>query len=379
VALLLLGRSEVWLGEPKLDAQTHLHTRLTEIVPCLVPVCFFFRINTNRDARRRRRGVQLSAVSSQPLRHQPSRPSQAKQDSSKQAKSEMVTTRRMSTGATPAKARSAKAASSPTTPSRRSSKAAPATPSGSRTPRRGAAATTTAAAAAAAGKRSGGSGGGGGTSSSAAADAKAKAIRLLLKAMGIYACFIYWGIVQERVTTTEYQPAPGLGGKPGRYSSMIALNGAFDQSTKLHRSPLTPSNCARSDALAACVRVCCAIDPTRETAHGTNVGRRSHRALFNIYFTTNAHHTTPQQRPWLWRPASSAWSCMRSPGASLPRSPRSGGRPSPTPSPRPSAVSIKHRTGLGVGAESEREGKATHRPFAPAPAQTSRCGTSASP
>lgn len=119
----------------------------------------------------------------------------------------MVTTRRMSTGATPAKA------GAPTTPSRRRSTAAssrsPATPSGGRTPRRAA--------------KASGSGGGGG----AGADAKTKALRLVVKAMGIYVCFITWGIVQERVTTTEYQPAPGLGGRPGRYSSMITLNGAW--------------------------------------------------------------------------------------------------------------------------------------------------------
>lgn len=128
----------------------------------------------------------------------------------------MVTTRRMSTGITPAKR-----AVSPSTPTRRrspsTSKAAaptPATPAGSRTPRRGAAAA-----------RAGKSGKGG--SGAAATDGKTRAIRLLVKAMGIYACFIYWGIVQERVTTTEYQPAPGLGGKPGRFNSMITLNGPY--------------------------------------------------------------------------------------------------------------------------------------------------------
>lgn len=126
----------------------------------------------------------------------------------------MVTTRRMSTGATPAKR-----AASPSTPTRRrspsTSKAAvPATPATPRTPRRGAA-----AAKAGKGAAKGGKG-------AAAADGKTKAVRLLIKAMGIYACFIYWGIVQERVTTTEYQPGPGLGGKPGRFTSMISLNGA---------------------------------------------------------------------------------------------------------------------------------------------------------
>ena len=126
----------------------------------------------------------------------------------------MVTTRRMSTGATPAKR-----AASPSTPSRRrststSKAAAPATPSGSRTPRRGGASK----AAAAAKSTAGGSG---------ASDFKTKGLRLAVKALGIYACFIYWGIVQERVTTTDYQPGPGLGGRPGRFSSMISLNGAW--------------------------------------------------------------------------------------------------------------------------------------------------------
>lgn len=124
----------------------------------------------------------------------------------------MVTTRRMSTGATPAKR-----VASPSTPSRRrststSKAAAPATPSGSRTPRRGGASKASAAKSAARG----------------GSDFKTRGLRLAVKALGIYACFIYWGIVQERVTTTEYQPGPGLGGRPGRFSSMISLNGACD-------------------------------------------------------------------------------------------------------------------------------------------------------
>lgn len=125
----------------------------------------------------------------------------------------MVTTRRMSTGATPAKR-----AVSPSTPSRRrststSKAAAPATPSGSRTKRRGAASKASSAA------KSTASGG---------KYIKNKELRLAFEAAGIYACFITWGIVQERITTTDYQPGPGLGGRPGRFSSMISLNGACD-------------------------------------------------------------------------------------------------------------------------------------------------------
>lgn len=121
----------------------------------------------------------------------------------------MVTTRRQSTGATPAKG------SDPSTPrSWRKSTAA------ASTPRRAASPGPKASSNAAAKKAKAGS------SSSGGEDGTAKGIRLLMKALGIYACFIYWGIVQERVTTTDYQPAPGLGGKPGRYPSMVTLNGA---------------------------------------------------------------------------------------------------------------------------------------------------------
>jgi UDP-galactose transporter B1 len=49
-------------------------------------------------------------------------------------------------------------------------------------------------------------------------------VRLLIKALGIYVCFIYWGFVQERVTTTTYQPAAGIDAKPGRFSAMATLN-----------------------------------------------------------------------------------------------------------------------------------------------------------
>lgn len=49
-------------------------------------------------------------------------------------------------------------------------------------------------------------------------------VRLLIKALGIYVCFIYWGLVQERVTTTAYKPAAGLEVKPGRFNAMAALN-----------------------------------------------------------------------------------------------------------------------------------------------------------
>lgn len=129
----------------------------------------------------------------------------------------MVTTRRMSTGPTPAKG------GSPSTPSRRRSSAA-ATPSGSRTPRRAASPgpnkASKAPKAPAAKASAAGSSGKNGV-------ATAKGVRLLMKALGIYACFIYWGIVQERVTTTDYQPAQGLGGKPGRFAAMITLNGAY--------------------------------------------------------------------------------------------------------------------------------------------------------
>lgn len=129
----------------------------------------------------------------------------------------MVTTRH-STGATPAK----RGAGAPSTPSRRRSTATkgPPTP---RTPRRAASpapAKRAAVTSSSSSSKKGAAAGGSGT------DAKTKAMRLVVKALGIYVCFIYWGIVQERVTTTEYQPAPGVGGKPGRYSSMIALNGA---------------------------------------------------------------------------------------------------------------------------------------------------------
>jgi len=137
----------------------------------------------------------------------------------------MVTTRRQSVGATPAKARGA---GTTTTPSRRrspagsattnsSGKKAAAAPATPRTPRGGRAA----AASKGKGKAAAESKTGGGS------QAKAKAIRLVFKALGIYACFIYWGIVQERVTTSEYQPAPGWGGKPGKFNSMITLNGSF--------------------------------------------------------------------------------------------------------------------------------------------------------
>ncbi len=138
----------------------------------------------------------------------------------------MVTTRRQSVGATPAKARSA--GTTTTTPNWRRSpassatnsssgkKAAAAAPATPRTPRGGRAA----AASKGKGKAAAESKTGGGS------QAKAKAIRLVFKALGIYACFIYWGIVQERVTTSEYQPAPGWGGKPGKFNSMITLNGS---------------------------------------------------------------------------------------------------------------------------------------------------------
>lgn len=49
-------------------------------------------------------------------------------------------------------------------------------------------------------------------------------VRLLIKALGIYVCFIYWGLVQERVTTTAYKPAADLDAKPGRFNAMAALN-----------------------------------------------------------------------------------------------------------------------------------------------------------
>lgn len=47
-------------------------------------------------------------------------------------------------------------------------------------------------------------------------------VRLLVKALGIYVCFIYWGFVQERVTTTAYQPAAGYDAKPGKFSAMVS-------------------------------------------------------------------------------------------------------------------------------------------------------------
>ncbi|EWM21922.1 udp-glc gal endoplasmic reticulum nucleotide sugar transporter [Nannochloropsis gaditana] len=50
------------------------------------------------------------------------------------------------------------------------------------------------------------------------------AIRLMAKALGIYVCFIYWGFVQEKVTTTAYKSAAGRQEKPGIFNAMITLN-----------------------------------------------------------------------------------------------------------------------------------------------------------
>ena len=50
-----------------------------------------------------------------------------------------------------------------------------------------------------------------------------KAVRLAFKALGIYGCFLYWGVLQEKVSTTRYE-SPQRGVKPGKFEAMIVVN-----------------------------------------------------------------------------------------------------------------------------------------------------------
>ena len=51
-------------------------------------------------------------------------------------------------------------------------------------------------------------------------------IRAMTLVGGIYACFIFWGYMQERVTSQAYQPGTP-GGKPGKWRFMVTLNSKY--------------------------------------------------------------------------------------------------------------------------------------------------------